>query len=57
MLLVSDKASGTTGFLESLLAYHGRPIRDPQHLDWRPEPAQLEWHGREVFKGEASHRG
>ena len=39
------------------MAYHGKPIRDPQHPDWRPEPAHLEWHGREVFKGEARFRG
>ena len=39
------------------MAYHGKPIRDPQHPDWRPEPKHLEWHGREVFKGEARHRG
>ncbi len=37
------------------MAYHGKPMRDPQHLDWRPEPEHLEWHGREVFKGQARH--
>src|SRR3954452_23471904 len=57
VLLVSDQANGTTGFQETLLTYHGKPIRDPQHPDWRPEPRHLEWHGREVFKGEARHRG
>jgi putative restriction endonuclease len=57
ILLVSNQANGTTGFQESLLAYHGKPIRDPQHPDWRPEPRHLEWHGREVFKGQARHRG
>ena len=56
VLLVSDQANGTTGFQEALMAYHGKPIRDPQHPDWRPEPRHLEWHGREVFKGEARHR-
>ena len=39
-----------------LMAFHGKPIRDAQHPDWRPEPKHLEWHGREVFKGEARHR-
>ena len=57
VLVVSDQANGTTGFAETLLAYHGRPIRPPQHPDWRPKPKHLEWHGREVFKGEARHRG
>lgn len=57
VLLVSDQANGTTGFQEALLAFHGKPIRDAQHPDWRPEPKHLEWHGREVFKGDARHRG
>jgi putative restriction endonuclease len=57
VLLVSDQANGTSGFQEALLAYHGKPIRPPQHPDWKPEPGHLEWHGREVFKGEARHRG
>ena len=56
VLFVSDQANGTAGFQESLLAYHGKPIRPPQHPDWKPEPGHLEWHGREVFKGEARHR-
>jgi putative restriction endonuclease len=57
VVLVSDQANGTTGFQESLLVYHGKPVRDPQHPDWRPEPEHLDWHGREVFKGAARHRG
>jgi putative restriction endonuclease len=56
VLLISDQANGTAGFQESLMAYHGKPIRDPQHPDWRPKSIHLEWHGREVFKGEARHR-
>jgi putative restriction endonuclease len=56
LLLVSDQAIGTTGFQEALLAYHGKPIRDPQHPDWKPRPNHLGWHRREVFKGEARHR-
>jgi hypothetical protein len=38
------------------MAYYGKPVREAQHPDWRPEPGHLEWHGREVFKGEARHR-
>ncbi|MCE9562118.1 MAG: HNH endonuclease [Planctomycetes bacterium] len=57
VVLVSDQANGTTGFAESLMAYHGKMIRPPQHPDWMPEPKHLEWHGREVFKGDARHRG
>jgi putative restriction endonuclease len=57
VLLVSDQANGTAGFRETLLSYHGKPIRDPQHPDWRPEPRHLAWHGHEVFKGQARHQG
>jgi putative restriction endonuclease len=57
VVLVSDQANGTTGFAESLMAYHGKPIRLPQHPDWKPGPQHLVWHGREVFKGDARHRG
>lgn len=56
VLLVSDHANGTSGFAEALMAYHGKPIRRPQHPDWRPEPDHLKWHGREVFKGDPRHR-
>jgi putative restriction endonuclease len=57
VLLVSDQANGTAGFQEALMAYHGKPIKPPQRPDWKPAPGHLEWHGREVFKGEARHRG
>jgi putative restriction endonuclease len=54
-LLVSDHANGTTGFHESLLTFHGKPIRPAQSPDWQPEMRHLAWHGREVFKGEPRH--
>jgi putative restriction endonuclease len=57
VVLVSDRAHGTSGFHEALLAYHGRAVRDPQRPDWRPDVDHLAWHGREVFKGEPRHRG
>jgi putative restriction endonuclease len=57
VLLVSDQVNGTSGFAESLLAHHGRRIRHPQRPEWRPIPEHLDWHGREVFRGEARHRG
>jgi putative restriction endonuclease len=56
VLLVSDQANGTAGFQESLLAYHGKPIRAAQRTDWEPVEEYLEWHGREVFKGAARQR-
>jgi putative restriction endonuclease len=57
VVLVSDRAHGTSGFHETLMAYHAQPVRAPQRPDWRPEPKHLDWHGREVFKGEPRHRG
>jgi len=55
--LVSDLTNGGTGFQEALLVFHGKPIRSPQHPDWKPEARHLDWHLSEVFKGEARHRG
>jgi putative restriction endonuclease len=55
-VVVSDQANGTAGFHETLMAYHGRPIRTAQRSDWTPEPRHLEWHLREVFKGDMRHR-
>jgi putative restriction endonuclease len=57
VLLVSDLMNGTAGLQVTLLAVHGNPVRGPQRPDWMPEPEHLAWHGREVFKGEARHRG
>jgi putative restriction endonuclease len=53
--LVSDLANGSTGLTETLLVYHGKPIRPPQRPEWKPEREHVAWHGREVFKGEARH--
>jgi putative restriction endonuclease len=57
MLLVSDQAHGTAGFHEALLRYHGKPVAPPQRPEWCPEPAFLDWHGREVFRGVARTLG
>ncbi len=55
MLLVSEQVLGTTGFHEVLLRYHGKGIRPAQRPEWRPRPAFLDWHEREVFKRAARH--
>ena len=55
-LVVSDRAHGTAGFHEVLLRYHDVPVRPPQRPEWGPGRDFLDWHGREVFKGEARHR-
>jgi putative restriction endonuclease len=56
VVLVSDQVHGTSGFHETLMAYHGGSVRDPQRPDWRPEPKHLNWHRREVFKGDPRHK-
>lgn len=55
VFLVSDHAHGTDGFDSSLLRHHGNPIRLPQRPEWRPHLDSLEWHRREVFKGNTRH--
>jgi putative restriction endonuclease len=57
VFLVSDQANGTSGFGELLLKHHGQAIRPPQRPEHKPEPEFLDWHGREVFKGQARHIG
>ena len=56
IVLISDRVTGTGGFHETLMAYHTRPVREPQRPEWGPEPKHLDWHGREVFKGQPRHR-
>jgi putative restriction endonuclease len=55
-LVVSDRAHGTEGFHEALLCHHDLPVRPPQRPEWGPGRYFLDWHGREVFKGEPQHR-
>jgi putative restriction endonuclease len=57
VLLVSDQANGGEGFQETLMRHHGKAIRPPQRPEWEPEPVFLEWHAKEVFKGEARRIG
>ncbi len=53
VLLVSDQAHGSEGFHGALLSHHGKAVRLPQRKEWRPSPAHLDWHARQVFKGAA----
>jgi putative restriction endonuclease len=57
VLLVSNQTHGTRGFQDALLRHHGIPVRPPQRPEWKPAAAHLDWHRREVFKGEARHLG
>jgi putative restriction endonuclease len=53
VLLVSDQANGAAGFHEALMRHHGSQIRQGQRPEWCPAAGHLEWHAREVFKGQA----
>ncbi|MCD6294260.1 MAG: HNH endonuclease, partial [Deltaproteobacteria bacterium] len=53
LIQVSDRAHGTHGFNEWLSAYHGKPLKPPQHPNFYPEPAFVQWHVREVFQGKS----
>ena len=55
VLLVSDQANGSTGFQESLLSHHGKRIRLPQRPECFPHASFVDWHKREVFKGETRY--
>lgn len=51
VVLVSDEAAGLVGLTEHLLAHHGRSIRRPAQPSATPDPAFIDWHRREVFRG------
>ena len=55
VLLVSNQANGSGGFNEVLLSFHSKPIRTPERPELSPHMSFLDWHGTEVFKGEARH--
>jgi putative restriction endonuclease len=48
---VSERAHGTSGFLDWLMAFHGKSIRLPQRPAYYPRPRFIEWHVKEVFQG------
>lgn len=56
VVLVSDQVHGTSGFHETLMAFHGCQAREPQRPDWQPKTEHLAWHRREVFKGDPRFR-
>ena len=49
-MLVSEHAHGGQRFEETLLRYHGRPIKAPIRPDHRPARRYSGWHRKEVFK-------
>jgi putative restriction endonuclease len=51
-ILVSAHAYGTIGFQEWLMIFHGKKITAPQRKSFYPDRGFIEWHVREVFRGE-----
>ena len=49
-LLVSEQITGSAELDHILLRHHGRPVREPQHREHRPDSGFLAWHRRQVFK-------
>jgi len=53
LVVVSDQANGSEGLESVLLRFQGHPIREAQKQEWLPDARFIEWHRREVFKGDA----
>ena len=51
-VVVSDRANGTEGLEALLLRFHRRPIKEAQRPEWQADAQYLDWHRREVFKGD-----
>ena len=51
-LLDSQELSGTSESLRQLVDAPSRPIRKPQEHAQLPDPGFVDWHRREVFRGE-----
>ncbi len=56
-VLISDRINGSQRTEEVLHAFHGTKIRDPQRPEHRPAKEALQWHRRQVFKGQPRHLG
>lgn len=48
---VSEMAHGSQGFQEWLMKFHGKKVRKPQKVQYKPADEYINWHVREVFKG------
>lgn len=56
-LLVSQAAYGRQGFKDWLMRFHGNKIRTPDRPTYKPNPKFIDWHVREVFRGEFRYTG
>ncbi len=50
LVVVSELVHGRHGFQETLLKFHGRPLRRPLRESYAPATTYLEWHERQVFR-------
>lgn len=55
-LVVSDEVNGQSPAFRQLLDCHGRPLRSPQRARQHPNPDFVDWHRRQVFRGEPRER-
>lgn len=53
LIRISERVMGTTGRQEALLRFNGEPLLRPQRDEQIPESEFLDWHRRNVFRGEA----
>ena len=51
-ILVSEYANGSVGFEEWLMRFHRKKINFPQKQSYYPKMDFIDWHVREVFKGD-----
>lgn len=54
---VSDCVHGRSRAAGDLFDLHGAPLRRPVQDDQLPDPAHIQWHGREVFRGRPRPEG
>ena len=53
LIRISERVMGTTGRQEALLRFNGEPLLRPQQDEQVPEGEFIDWHQRNVFRGEA----
>ena len=54
---VSEQVHGTIGLEESLLRFHGKPLRPPVNPAYAVRERYSLWHEQEVFRGPARYHG
>lgn len=53
VLVVSESVHGSEGLETCLLIHHGKPIRSPLRVSYRPIPDFTRWHRAQVFRSPA----